>query len=74
MGKPLQIRDVPDDVLDALRRKAEREGVSLAAYALRVLSREAALPTVAEVLSWPQERVDLSGQELADLIRAERPR
>ncbi|HEV8649285.1 MAG TPA: antitoxin [Actinomycetes bacterium] len=73
MGKPLQIRDVPDDVLAALKAKAEREGLSLAAYALRVLARDAELPTIADVLAWPQEQVDLTGQQLADLIRDERP-
>jgi Antitoxin FitA-like, ribbon-helix-helix len=73
MSKPLQIRDVPDQVLIALKQKADRAGMSLAAYALRVLSRDAALPTVAEVLSWPQERVAVSGEELAELIRSERP-
>ena len=73
MGKPLQIRDVPDQVLAALKQKADRAGMSLAAYALRVLSREATLPTVAEVLAWPQERVAMSGEELAELIRAGRP-
>ncbi len=73
MGKPLQIRDVPDDVLDALKAKADRHGLPLSTYALRVLARDAGLPTIAEVLSWPQERVDLTGQQLADLIHAERP-
>lgn len=73
MGKPLQIRDVPDDVLDALRAKAARHGLPLSAYALRVLARDAELPTIADVLSWPQERVDLTGQQLADLIREQRP-
>src|SRR6266540_2647815 len=46
MGKPLQIRDVPDDVLAALKAKADRHGLPLSAYALRVLARDAALPTM----------------------------
>jgi plasmid stability protein len=73
MGKPLQIRDVPDDVLAALKAKAERHGLPLSAYALRVLARDAELATIADVLSWPGERVNLSGQQVADLIRDERP-
>jgi hypothetical protein len=35
MGKLLQIPDVPDEVLAALKAKAEREGLSLAAYAVQ---------------------------------------
>lgn len=73
MGRPLQIRDVPDDVLAALKAKADRHGLPLSAYALRVLARDAELPTIADVLSWPQERVTLTGQQLADLIHDERP-
>lgn len=37
----LQIRDVPDEVRDALAERARQEGQSLQAYLLRVVLREA---------------------------------
>jgi hypothetical protein len=37
MSKVLQIRDVPDDVHDALTRAAREEGLSLTRYVLREL-------------------------------------
>jgi plasmid stability protein len=51
MPKPLQIRSVPDDVIDVLKRRAAREGLSLSAYALRVLTYDACTPTLREVLT-----------------------
>jgi plasmid stability protein len=73
MGKPLQIRDVPDDVHKALKAKAERAGLSLAAYARRVLERDANRPSVAEVLSRPGNRAtEVTATELAKIVRAER--
>jgi hypothetical protein len=51
MAKPLQIREVPEPVHDALRRKAERAGLSLSAYALRVLERDARQPSMEDVLA-----------------------
>jgi plasmid stability protein len=50
----LQIREVPDHVLLVLKSRAEREGQSLAAYALRVLTQHVSRPTVAEVMARPR--------------------
>jgi predicted HicB family RNase H-like nuclease len=41
MSRPIQIRDVPDDVHEALVVKARQEGLSLSAYVRRLLEREA---------------------------------
>lgn len=38
----IQVRDVPDDVRDALAGEASRRGVSLQVYLAEVLEREAA--------------------------------
>ncbi len=54
MGRPLQIRDVPDEVLSALKERAEREGMSLATYALKVLALHVSRPSLDEVLSRPR--------------------
>jgi len=47
----LQVRDVPDDVHETLRRRSVREGVSLSEYVLRLLMRESAHPTMTEWLA-----------------------
>jgi antitoxin FitA len=72
MSRPLQIREVPDDVLAALKARAEAEHLSLAAYALRILEREARTLTVAEVLSAPGSRAKVTNDEIVALIRADR--
>lgn len=68
MGKPLQIRDVPDEVLNALRVRAAAEGLSLSAYVLRLVSDHAARPTVRDVLNRP--RTGWSRGTRGDVLRA----
>ena len=63
MGKPLQIRDVPDPVLRTLRERAAERHMSLAAYALEVLTRHAQSKTMSEVLAGPRLR---KGRALKD--------
>lgn len=46
MPKVMQIRDVPDDVHDALVESARAEGLSLTRYMLRELEHLARLPQV----------------------------
>ena len=41
MGRVIQIRDVPDDVRDALAEAARAEGLSLSGYARRELEHVA---------------------------------
>ena len=72
MGHPLQIREVPDDVLRALKARAEAEHLSLAAYALRILEREAQMPTVEEVLRGPGSRAKATTGEIVALVREDR--
>jgi plasmid stability protein len=45
----ITIRDVPDETVNALKMRAAQAGKSLQAYALELLSREAAKPTLAEM-------------------------
>jgi antitoxin FitA len=56
MGKPLQIRDVPEPVLETLKARAEGRNMSLAAYALEVLTRHAQSKTMEELLARPRLR------------------
>lgn len=48
MSVALQIRDVPDDVRDAIAERAARTGQSVQAYLLDLLRREARLVRNAE--------------------------
>lgn len=50
------IRDVPDDVHQALRRRAERAGQSLQQYLQAELARLAERPSMAEVLGRIESR------------------
>lgn len=47
MSKVIQIRDVPDDVHNALTESARAEGLSLTKYMLRELEHLARLPQIA---------------------------
>ncbi|MGC1206889.1 MAG: hypothetical protein WA880_02920 [Ornithinimicrobium sp.] len=46
MSKVMQIRDVPDEVHDALAQTAKAQGVSLTKYVLRELEHLAARPQI----------------------------
>jgi plasmid stability protein len=72
VSRPLQIRAVPDDVLAALKARAQAEHLSLAALALRILEREARMPTVAEVLRRPGSRARASTEDIVRLVREDR--
>jgi hypothetical protein len=66
---PLQIRAVPSDVIETLKRRAAAENLSLSAYVLRILEIEARSPTLAEVLLDPERpRADITTDEIVELI------
>lgn len=46
----IQVKNVPPDLHDALRRRAADEGIDLQDYVLQVLRRDVALPTTREWL------------------------
>jgi plasmid stability protein len=73
--KTIQIRNVPDDVHQALRTRAAASGVSLSDYALQELARATERSTVAEVLLRPRRRAGgVSTEEIVAAIRADRDR
>lgn len=47
----ITIREVPDSVLESLKRKAAQGGKSLQAYLLDLIAREASTPTLAEMMA-----------------------
>jgi hypothetical protein len=74
MGKPLQIRDVPEPVLHTLRERAEERHMSLASYALEVLTRHAQSKTMSEVLAGPRLRKGsaLKNDDILELLASGR--
>ena len=52
----IQVKDVPDDVHAALRRRAAAAGQSLQEYLLARLTEEARTPTVDELLERVEHR------------------
>ncbi|MFD5434837.1 antitoxin [Kitasatospora sp. NPDC127067] len=47
----ITIREVPDPILDTLKLKAAQAGKSLQAYLLDLVTREAATPSLAEMMT-----------------------
>ncbi|GII75319.1 hypothetical protein Sru01_03010 [Sphaerisporangium rufum] len=72
----ITIRDVPDGVVDSLKVRAAQAGKSLQAYALELLSREAAKPTLAEMAARLERetRTELSTTDILDAIEDGRDR
>lgn len=72
----ITIRDVPDDTVNALKVRAAQAGKSLQAYALELLSREAAKPTLAEMAARLERetRTELDTTDILDAIEDGRDR
>ena len=47
----VQVRDLPEDVVATLKARAESRGQSLSAYLRDLLTQEAALPPVEDVMA-----------------------
>jgi len=74
VGRPLQIRNVPEPVLDTLRARADEVHMSLAAYVLEVLTQHAGTKSMGQVLAGPRLRSGrpLTDREIRDLISSGR--
>lgn len=72
----IQVRNVPDEVHEALVRRAERAGQSLQQYLAGQLADIAATPTLDDVLDRVEDRSKgrLTRKEAIDAIDAERAR
>jgi len=70
VGRPLQIRNVPEPVLETLRERADEVHKSLAAYVLEVLTQHVATKSMPQVLAGPRLRrgKQLANREILDLI------
>jgi plasmid stability protein len=56
MSKMIQIRNVPDDVHQALKIRATKAGMSLSQYLLREITKVAEKPTLEEVFERIRQR------------------
>ena len=75
MATLLQIRNVPEETHRALKARAAARGTSLNSYLLELVSREAARPSVAEVLERAtrrSERAEASALPVLATARSER--
>jgi antitoxin FitA len=75
MSSLLQIRGVPEETRRTLKARAAACGKSLNSYLLDLVNREAARPTVAEVLDRAArraERADASALDIVTDARVER--
>ncbi|WP_395294944.1 antitoxin [Kitasatospora hibisci] len=66
----ITIREVPDPVLETLKLKAAQAGKSLQAYLLDLVTREAAVPTLAEMMARldRETRTDVSTSDILAAI------
>lgn len=72
MPSPLQIRNVPDETRRVLKARAASRGQSLNTHLLEVITREAARPTVAEVLDRAARRAERASGSALDIVDADR--
>lgn len=68
----IQIRGVDPRTRDELAARAARRGLSLTAYLRDLLTREASIPEIADVLARVEARSESSPVSSAALIRGDR--
>jgi hypothetical protein len=70
----IQVKDVPEELHQALRRRAVEQGMTLADYVLDLIRRDLGVPSRREWFERlaTREPVDLRPGEAAEIIRAER--
>lgn len=69
----LQIKDLPDDVHDELRRRARMEGLSMRDYMVRLLLADQATPSKHEWLARIRARPRIDPEApVAELLAADR--
>src|SRR5512132_828211 len=70
----IQVKDVPEELHEALRRRALEQGMTMADYVLDLIRRDLGLPSRREWFERlaTREPVDIPRGVIADAIRAER--
>jgi len=71
--KMIQIRNVPDELHQALKIRAAREGVTMSELILRELPAIASQPSLEEIMLRAQRRRPVKGVgSIAEILREER--
>jgi plasmid stability protein len=69
----LQVKGLPEDLHEELRRRADADGTTLSELVTRMIRRELALPSLSdwltELASRPARETDLDVESLMDEIR-----
>lgn len=69
----IQVKNVPEDLHEALRLRAAREGMDLQSYLLKVIRRDLALPSETEWLEELRTQPAVTGLPPAvEMLRASR--
>lgn len=69
----IQVKNVPEDLHEALRRRAAREGMDLQSYLLRIIRIELSLPSETEWLEQLRTQPTVPGlPAAAEMLRAGR--
>ena len=68
----MQIRNVPEETRRILKARAAAHGKSLNAYLLELINREAARPTVEEVMERAAKRAEVARTSALDALAAAR--
>jgi antitoxin FitA len=71
----IQVKNVPERVHEAIRKRAAAEGVTVGEYVLRAVKRDLALPTQKEWLARVSRRPSVKGVDVVatlDAVRSER--
>jgi antitoxin FitA len=68
----IQVKDVPEELHEALRRRAIEEGMTMADYVLDLIRRDLGLPSRREWLERLATREPVEGGDIAEEIRAAR--
>ena len=71
--RTLYLRNVPDEVGDALEKLASRASMSVSAYAVRELSTAVAFRSNADLL-WTQPQVEVDIDDVVAAVRSGRDR
>lgn len=68
----IQVKQVPEELHDAIRRRAADEGLSVGEYVLSVLRRDLALPSRRQWLDRLERREPVEGVDVAETLDAGR--
>ncbi len=69
----IQVKNVPEDLHEALRSRAAREGMDLQSYLLKLIRRDLALPSETEWLEELRAQPTVSGLSCAvEMLRTGR--